>query len=525
MASADYGRNAAAEAAMAAACGPAGAAAGAELRELDTMCHDRVGRRASLAGGPFCYAAQFGQPRGGGSAPHGIQKKTLENMRFAKSIPLVAVALVLSCWMTACGSGSSTAAPAYVRVVNLDTVSSVTLDLNVTQYGVNAGPQSSSGYLQVTAGVYEGEVVSGNTLITSTPFPGLDLASNQYYSIISYPREGVLYPYQLVDNVGVPGAGLAQLAVANAAPDAGRLDVYAFVHGSNATGDPCTSPSLPALPAFSSVQGQQTGAEQLPVTNGTSTLTYDLCVTGPSAPGDERFSASSVPLASTGIYTLVLTSAAGGTLVNGALVVQNGGVTVLNNSSFRVRVLGAQGANPAALATVGGVALPSVTSGIWTPYVTIPLSGQTQPTVSVTVGGNTVQLAVPQNFTFGPGQDYSIVVYGTTTPAAVLLVDDNHLKVNDASVRLVNAADSMPMYFTIAGQSQLFTAVPLAGSSKYVSVSPISNAPVYVRSSDVTAATPGGATVLSNFSNGYVYTVLFYDLNQPPIVVTDKAGS
>ncbi len=446
-------------------------------------------------------------------------------MRFAKKFSLTAVGLILASWMSACGSGSSTALPANIRVVNLNPTAndSVTLELNVTEYGVAAGAAAASGYIQVVAGVYEGQVVDNNPSISSTPFPGLGLGQSGFYSILSYPREGVLYPYELVDNVGVPGAGAAQLSIANASPDAGPLDVYYFAHTSASPADPCTNALVTAQ--FASVQGQQSPAQQIPTVDASGNqASWDICVTGAGAPGDVRFSTTTpIQFLSTQIYALVLTSSSGGTLVDGALVIQNGGVSVLPNSSFRLRVLAAQSTNPAAVVTVGTTTLPTVTSGNYTPYVTVPL-GTTQPAVTVTVGGSTIPLTVPTGFTFAEGADYSILVYGTSTVAATLLVDNNHYKSQSASVRLVNAADSQNLSLYVNGEAELLVATPLAAASAYVGINQndLSQALVKVSSSDIGSSSPSGAPVSWNFVVGDVYTVFLYDITQPPIIITDK---
>lgn len=462
---------------------------------------------------------------------------TVENMRFAKKPLLCAVGAILASFMTACGSGSSPALPANIRVANLtpptatnSSLDTITLTLNSTAYAVAAAPSTASGYAAVDAGTYVGAVESNDPAVASYTFPGLGLGTNQYYTILAYARQGALYPFELVDNVVVPAVGQAQLSIANASPDAGALDIYLFQHTSASPADPCTNSLI--SPTFASVQGQQSSALPFTVSANNVAITYDVCVTAASTPTDPRLSiggANSLQMASTGIYTLALTSGAGGTLVNGAMVAQGPGgtVTTIANPNFRVRLLSALGnASPAPVVSVttslGITPLPNVYAGNESSYIAMPFgAAATQPTVTVTVSGTAVPVTLPAGFAFSTGSDYTILVYGTAPISATVLTDDNHYIASKASVRLINAADpgtGLTMYVNGHVEAQ---DVALGTASTYFAVATGSDTTT-LRSSDLTVGVGAATPVTNDLIVGGVYTVFLYDVTQAPIIFEDR---
>jgi hypothetical protein len=463
---------------------------------------------------------------------------TVENMRFAKKSLVFAVGATLASIMTACGSGNGTVLPANIRVANLtpltstnSTLDTVTLTLNSTTYAVAAAPSAASGYVAVDPGTYVGAVESNDPTVSAFTFPGLGLGTNQYYSILAYPREGTLYPFELIDNVVVPAVGQAQLTVANASPDAGPLDVYMFQHSSASPADPCTNTLTNAT--FPGLQGQQSSPLPFPVLDANNNpITYDVCVTAASTPTDPRLSiggANTLSMHSTGIYALALTSGAGGTLVNGAVIVQGPGgtVTTIANPNFRVRLLVALGsASPAPAVTVttslGTTTLPNVYSGNASNYQALSFGATSvQPTVAVTVAGTSVPVTLPAGFAFSTGADYTILVYGSAPLAATVLVDDNHYIASKASVRLVNAADpgvGLTMYVNGHPEAEDIT---LGTASTYYAVNTGTDT-ITLRSSDLSAGVGAATPETTDLIVGGVYTVFLFDPTQAPIVFEDR---
>lgn len=465
---------------------------------------------------------------------------TVENMRFAKKQLLCAAGAIIASVLTACGSGSTTT-PSNVRLVNLipATSSNATLDtvllaLDSTAYGVSAAPATASAYVQVTPATYDGALEVNDPSIAPDTFPGLGLATNQYYSVLAYSRSGVLYPFELIDDIPAAPAGEVELSVANASPDVGAVDVYLAQHSSSSPANPCANVVLGSA-TFQNVQGQQTIPVALSVLNSSNTaITYDVCVMEAQSVTDPRFSVTGVSMASTGVYTLALTSSTGGTLVDAALIQEGTGGTVkiFPSSNFRIRVLSALSGNGNVPPTVsvttslGTTTLPPAYTGEFPTYTSIGLgaTATTPPAVSVTVGALApIAASLPSGGTFAPGADYTVLVYGpASAPVTTIFVDNNHYLANKAAVRLINAADpASGLEMAVQSQGVAYN-VGLGTASAYYAVAPGPDT-VTLYSPDLTglpAAAPvtpaGGLTV------GGIYTVFLYSLQSPPLVIEDR---
>jgi hypothetical protein len=485
-------------------------------------------------------------------------------MRFAKRTLPAAVGAIFASLLVSCG-GNSTTAPANIRLVNLIPGSSasdtVTLSLNTAAYAMTApAGGGTSSYNQVGPGTYLGEVsTAGDPLAAAYSFPGLNLGTNQSYTVFTYVRDLVLYPYVLVDNVPVPSAGEAQITIANASPDAGPLSIWILQHSSSSPADPCqstqvTSGAGSSSAPFQNVQGQQTSPWPVTVLDSNNNQIYwDICVTGQGGAADERLSISTVGLASGQNYTVALTSGNGGTLVNGALIEQEGitnsqnTVTLYPNSNIRVRLL-------VSLPTLGGT--PDVTmtntttgasmnwsqevSGKYTPYQTLgggsavasaTGTSSSSYTITATLGTTSVPVTIPSGFSFLPGGDYTILVYQASgaTPAATVFADTNlAAQSGRANVRVVNAADydstGVELYVNDEAYNQTL-GVAVGTASGYASVGAGTNLPVQLYSQpsvENSSSTPAGLAQDFTLNTGEVYTVFLYDLTQPPLLITDR---
>jgi hypothetical protein len=456
-------------------------------------------------------------------------------MRITKNSLLCAGgAVAIAALLAACGSGNSTVLPSNVRVVNLlaltasnSSTDAITLTLNTNAYGVSTAPQSASGYIQVTPSTYTAEVQTvGDLNITSAPYLGLGLATNQYYTVFAYSRAGALYPFVLVDNVGTPATGVAQLTIANASPDVGAVDVYLTPHTSSSPTDACSANLV--TPAFASVQGQQTSAIPFTVLSSTATqITYDVCVTAAGSPTDPRLSltgANGLTMASGTNYVLALTTSSGGALLDGALIPQTNPatITLLSNPQFRIRAISASTtvANPAVV-TVGSTSLPGIYPSVWTPYTPVTL-GASQPTVSVSIGGTVLPLTLPAGFAFTEGSDYTVLVYTTGAgDTATLLTDDNRYVLGKAKVRLINGGDTQPLSMVVNGVANINTInVAEGAASGYAPVDGGADV-VRLQSADVNSAT-AGQPFTTDFISGGVYTVLMTGTGNQPIAITDR---
>jgi len=154
---------------------------------------------------------------------------TVEKMPPAMRILLCAAGAIVASLLTACGSGSSTATPANIRLVNA-TATALTMSLNGGYDLAGIASDSVSGYESVPPGTYTVSVASVDGSLASSP-QTLGIGTAQNYTTLAFARGNVVYAATITDNLAVPVAGFTTLDVANVAPDAGALDVYLVASG------------------------------------------------------------------------------------------------------------------------------------------------------------------------------------------------------------------------------------------------------------------------------------------------------
>ncbi len=249
------------------------------------------------------------------------------------------------------------------------------------------------------------------------------LAADRWLTVLAYGPAGALRALALDDNRGEPDAGRAVLRVVNAAFDAGSLDVYL----TGESDDLAAAVALQAGAAYGAVGDWQS------VASGT----WRLRVTAAGSKTDVRLDLSGIELGSRAVATLVLSSAAGGVLVNALLLGQRAGITARAGIQARVRLAALLTGSASVSANVGGVVLGS---GVGAPAV-----GEYQRVaagiVTPGVSANGVAMAAPA-MNFEPGRDYTLLVAGTpAAPRVVRVIDDNRLPADAtrARLRLVNA--------------------------------------------------------------------------------------
>ncbi len=256
---------------------------------------------------------------------------------------------------------------------------------------------------------------TGTALATLAPTLGKDA----HYTILAYDSGGALRTAVLGEDIAAPVAGTVALRVFDAATDAGAIDVYVT--------DPAvdiatlTSPSL-TFPASTSLQT----SAFVSIAPGT----YRIRVTGAGNPSDVRLDVASVTLTSQEVASLLLTPTSGGTLVNGAVIAQQGDYTSARNTNARVRFAAAVtpgatvSASAGATALAAGVVSPSVGG-----YVVVPAGAALNVSVNgASVGGPAAPAA---------GSDSTLLVYGNAAaPQASLIADDNHLPASSSNLKL-----------------------------------------------------------------------------------------
>jgi hypothetical protein len=338
-----------------------------------------------------------------------------------KSVVLVGTAIMLS----ACGGGGGgSSGTASVRLANATTThASIDLLANGAT-SVTATPVDSvSAYAGVDAAGPSLQVNDDATqaaLGTIAP----SLAKDGHYVLVAYESGGSLHITLVNEDIGAPAAGSASLRVIDTATDAGAIDVYVT--------DPATDITTLSSPSFSIASA---------TTLQTSTFlsfapgTYRVRVTGAGNPADLRLDVPAVVLASQEVASLLLTPSVGGTLVNGAVLAQQGAYTAAHNPNARVRLAaavtsGATVAASAASAPIGSnVVSPSVGG-----YVVVPAGSALNVSVNgASVGAPAAPLVA--------GSDATLLVYGSAAaPTATLIADDNHLPAlnTNLKIRLVN---------------------------------------------------------------------------------------
>lgn len=406
-------------------------------------------------------------------------------MTFRWIAALSAAALLAACG----GSDDNDRTKAKLRLVNASAYTA--LDLRVEdelrQGGVAYG--ETAGYMEVDPGEADSKITRSGSATALLAFtPGVE--RNKHYTVLTYGAEGALQQMLVDDNVGEPDSGRTLLRVVNAAPDAGKLDIYL-----TGTDEPLAS----AVPV-------QAGAEY-GVANGLLTLdsaSWRLRVTAAGSKTDLRLDLPALVLESEQVATLVLTPARGGVLMNMLLLEQQAGIERQDTAQARVRVAAGVADSGAVSATVGGqVLMASVGSPAVGLYQMLPAG--TQP-VALAVNGTA--LAAPA-VTLAAGADYTLLVRGmAAAPLSNWIEDDNRRATNsgEARLRLVNGVADLaePLSMTVDFVPAADGVVPGAASG-YLSLASTLTAQLSVTAAGL--ATPLFSAVDQPLAAGAVYSV------------------
>ncbi|HKU17162.1 MAG TPA: DUF4397 domain-containing protein [Steroidobacteraceae bacterium] len=372
-------------------------------------------------------------------------------------------ALLCACSSGGGGDSDSASSTASVRLVNLTSAGDLTLTVDDTSRGGAVASGAASAYSSVDAETVGVFASSAGAALSTSATSSTAFAGDTDYSVVAYERGGQIKLLVVTETDTTPSSGFALVTVNNADADAGNLDVYVVAPGADITD---------RSPTFSiSVSSASTS-------NSVSAGTYDLVVTASSKPADVRLRLPSVQLADAEVINLILTPTTGGALVDGALVRQQGSISLMRNPSARVRVAAAlpagTGQNPVIVARVGGSALGQVTApSVGSAYGLVP-AGATSYDVQI----DGVPLASLPPHTFSSGGDYTIVAYGGSAAAADVnvLTDNNRLPANSGvRIRLVNAGVPTAGLSLSANSISLVSEVVFGDASTYSSISAGSN--------------------------------------------------
>ena len=428
----------------------------------------------------------------------------MKNFRWWPVIGMVAAAVALS----GCGGGGDDdSSNVSLRIANA-TLTHPSLDLlvNSSSAATATAADSVSAYVSPSSGSVTLQVNdNGAATALATIIP--TLTGGNHYTLLAYEAGGAVKTAVLNEDYATPTSGTAQIRVYDAALDAGALDVYitapdadlATVSSPTATFTTTTANSATALLAY-------------------SPGTYRVRVTAAGDKTDLRADIGGVTLASQQIATVILTPAAGGVLINGSTLIQQGSYTAARNTNARVRLAAAVsgGATVAASASNGtvidaGSVAPAFSYG----YVLVPAAS----TLNITVNGASV--AAPSG-TLTAGADATLLVYGAPGSAtATLLADDNRLP-TDATrtkLRMINGVTGSAGTMTLtANTAPVGTGIAPGAASGYVSVIGSANAMILKLSSSTNGLLLTDSTNV--LSPNKVYTVLAGgDISAPQLLI------
>jgi len=392
--------------------------------------------------------------------------------------------------LTACGGGGDSST-AQMRLLNAS-IGYAALDMSVDSTTVNSAVAYAGvgSYADVKTSATGTEIQSnsvGSTLASSTP----TLAAGSHYAMIAYGSAGSLQTTLLQEDQEAPASGKSKLLVLNLAPDAGSMDVY--VTGADETLD--TASTVAAGIAAGS------GSGYVSLNSGT----FRVRLTAAGSKSDVRLDIPSITLPSAGVSTLVLTGSAGGVLVNGIQLIQQGATTNFPNTTARARLVAAVGGSALVSGSVGQTALmPTSVAPTIGDYTTLTAGAAD---LSVYVNGQLMSFAKP---TLVAGNDYTLMVWGpAASPQLAVLTDDNRLPTSPtttAKIRLVNGVASAATGLTLNVDYSALASNVVAGTASTAQTTPASTAAL------LTVTSPSSTTPVYSLSDlgitaGYVYTV------------------
>jgi hypothetical protein len=403
--------------------------------------------------------------------------------------------VLLGAALVGCGGGGGSSDTGSVRVINA-TLTHPSLDLlqNSSSAITGVTVDTASAYTGITTGSPALQLNdTGATTALATTAP--TISGGLHYSLLAYESGGSLKTALLTEDFATPTTGTGQIRIYDAAIDAGGIDVYIT--------DPTTDLSTVSAPTTSfSPQTYAQSSSLLSYAPGT----YRLRVTVSGNKSQLLLDMPSIVLTNQQIVTIPLTPAAGGILIDGSTIVQQGAYTPARTTSARVRLAAAVSGSVPVSASAGSTTIDSFTlAPAVGSYVVVPVGA-----LNISVNGNSVGApAAPLK----AGYDYTLLVYGNAaSPTASLLTDDNHLPTSSTNVkmRLINGvtgtvsgltleADFNPVASNIAGGATSTYGTVAANTSMELDVtSALSNTPIYSR----TGLSIAGSTVYTLFMVG-----------------------
>jgi hypothetical protein len=372
---------------------------------------------------------------------------------------------------------------------------------------------TASGYAGVDRGSYTFAVKSSSGAGTAASTTG-SVTKTDHFSIVTSLTGGKATATFLTEDESAPASGNAKLRIFNAASgEAPSVDVYLSTNA-------CDALTVTDTPFASAVTTLQTAYSQL--TAASAGTTWNVCV---FATGDTSTLLLDIPdltLKNQEIATLILTHTAGGVLLNGAVLDQQGALTPYTSTLARVRV-----AADATVGSTGGLVTVTingtdVTSQAASPsvgsYVTIPSGALT---TSITVDGVTTNgVTLPSA---AAGSDYTLLVTGSqSNPAATLITDDNTPSTSTTQpvkARVINGVNGGSSSVSATIDSKTLGNAAFGAASPYVTLVATTGTSTVLPTSIVT--TPS-TLVNQSFTSGEVYTVFIWGNSSAPVLTVSS---
>ena len=325
--------------------------------------------------------------------------------------------------LTGCGGGNS--GNPNVRLLNASVgYSALDLYWNGSSAIASVGYATVSDFAELDSGTYTAALygTGGSSQLSSA---SRTFSEDVNYTVVAYGWAGSLASVIIEEDTDAASSGFSTVSVLNAAVDAGSLDVYLTAE---------TDVLSASTPALSSVAGGSRSSSTT-MTAGT----YRLRVTGAGDTSDLRLDVSNVTVASTGVYTFVLTCGPGGVLVNSLMLQQGGALTAQLNTQARVRVMAGMAGGAKVTAQANGTAL--TTDSVAPTITNYALVTAGSVVFNTSVDGHSL---ASKTVTLAAGSDTTLVVAGTdVADAAVNAVNDvNRLPTTSTyyKMRLIHAS-------------------------------------------------------------------------------------
>ena len=403
------------------------------------------------------------------------------------------------------GCGDDNAQKGFVRIVNA-TYEYPSLDL----YTVNSdsstnlvvsgtASDAASAYTGIDKGGYTFEAVS-STSAGSGPNATGTISKGDHFTVVTYLTGTTATAKFLTDEETAPASNKAKLRVFNAATsEAPSVDVYL-------SSNDCTDLQVTDSAVATAVTGLQTAYS--PVTATSAGTAWNVCV---FATGDTSTLLLDLPgliLKNQEIATLILTHTPGGVLLNGAVLDQQGAFTPYSNAIARVRIVAdAAGSGTVSVDINGSSYAATAPSPSVGEYMTVAV-GTLDPTISIN-GTQVSGFTPPGSVT--AGNDYTLMVTGTTAAPGVYLITDNNTPstsaTNTVKARVINGLNptSGTVSATVDGKS--VGSANFGMSSPYTTILPSSGTSTV--HGIVTGTAPADIT-LATFAAGTVNTIFIY---------------